>query len=41
MEKLKLSNDELQRFAYVVYHDFKEPLRMVSYFTQLIKKTTY
>ena len=38
MEKLKLSNDELQRFAYVVSHDFKEPLRMVSYFTQLIKK---
>ena len=38
IEKLKLSNDELQRFAYVVSHDFKEPLRMVSYFTQLIKR---
>ena len=37
IKKLKLSNEELQRFAHIVSHDFKEPLRMVSYFTQLIK----
>ena len=37
VKKLKLSNEELQRFAYVVSHDFKEPLRMVSSFTQLIQ----
>jgi PAS domain S-box-containing protein len=37
VKKLELSNDELQRFAYVVSHDFKEPLRMVSSFSQLIQ----
>lgn len=37
VKKLELSNEELQRFAYVVSHDFKEPLRMVSSFTQLIQ----
>jgi PAS domain S-box-containing protein len=37
VKKLKLSNEELQRFAYVVAHDFKEPLRMVLSFTQLLE----
>jgi len=34
------SNEELSKFAYIVAHDLKEPIRNISYFAQLIKKET-
>lgn len=37
-EELKRSNEDLQRFAVVVAHDLKEPLRTISSFLQLIMK---
>ncbi|MBN2533908.1 MAG: AAA family ATPase [Spirochaetales bacterium] len=38
MKDLEISNRDLQHFVYIISHDLKEPLRMVSGFLQLLVK---
>ena len=40
-QQLTQSNEELARFTFVASHDLREPLRNISNFTQLLKKTTF
>lgn len=35
---LKLHNDALEEFSYVISHDLQEPLRMITSFTQIIQR---
>ncbi len=38
IDKLKKSNEELQQFAYIASHDFRQPLRMISSYLGLLNR---